>query len=106
MVLEVSEHFPQSRLLPLWKEFHGLDRPNHRVADEVEAVLVAMGLPVEREDAVVAGRTPDLTPESVAFARRRLYVGPERDAEIADFLRAQGPDEHRVAALWWLGSAS
>ena len=106
VVLEVSEHFPQSRLLPLWKAFHGFDRPNHLVADEVEALLVAMGFPVEREDAVVAGRTPDLTPESVAFARRRLYVGPERDAEIAEFLRALGPDEHRAAALWWPGTAS
>ena len=65
-----------------------------------------MGLPVEREDALVAPRTPHLTPESVAFARRRLYVGPERDAEIAEFLRAQGPEEHRVAALWWPGTAT
>lgn len=105
VVLEVSERFPQSRLLPLWKTFHGLDRPDHRVADEVEAVLVAMGLPVEREDAVIPPRAQDLTPESVAFARRRLYVGPERDAEIAEFLR-QVPDEHRVAALWWPGTAS
>jgi precorrin-6B methylase 2 len=105
VVLEVSEHFPQSRLLPLWKAFHGLDRPDHRVADEVQAVLVAMGLPVEREDAVVPGRGPDLTPEAVAFARRRLYVGPERDPEIEEFLRALGPDEHRAAALWWPGVA-
>jgi hypothetical protein len=105
-VLEVSEHFPQSRLRPLWKAFHGVDRPDPRVADEVQAVLVAMGLPVEREDAVVPGRGPDLTPEAVAFARRRLYVGPERDAEIEEFLRALGRDEHRAAALWWPGSAS
>jgi SAM-dependent methyltransferase len=106
VVLEVSERFPQSRLLPLWKAFHGVERPDHRVADEVEAVLVAMGLPVEREDAVVAGRRPGLTPDAVAFARRRLYVGPERDAEIEEFLRALGPDEHRAAAMWWPGTAS
>jgi len=106
VVLEVSEHFPQSRLLPLWKAFHGLDRPDHRVADEVEAVLTSMGLSVEREDAAVPGRSPEVTPEAVAFARRRLYVGPERDDEIAEFLLALGPDQHRAAALWWPGSAS
>lgn len=105
VVLEVSERFPQSRLLPLWKTFHGLERPDHRVADEVEAVLVAMGLLVEREDAIIPPRAQDLTPASVAFARRRLYVGPERDAEIAEFLRTQGSDEHRATALWWPGTA-
>jgi len=104
VVLEVSEHFPQSRLLPLWKRFHGFDRPDHRAADEVEAVLVSMGLAVEREDAVVPPRAEEATAESVAVARRRLYVGPERDAEIAEFLRAQRPEEHRVTALWWPGA--
>ena len=101
VVLEVSHHFPQSRLLPLWKRFHGVDRPDPLVADEVEAVLRSMGLAVEREDAVVPGRTPANDADAVAFARRRLYVGPERDDEIAEFLAALPADEHTVATLWW-----
>jgi len=99
------DRLPAGRLRPLWKAFHGIDRPDHRPAEEVEAVLVAMGLGVERVEAVVPPRVPDVVPESVAFARRRLYVGPECDAEIAEFLRTEPPEEHEVVALWWSGAA-
>ncbi len=106
VVMEVSTHFPQSPLGPLWARFHGIERPDPPVADAIEQVLRAMGLAVEREDSVVLPRVAGVTPESVAFARRRLYVGPERDEEIADFLRRLGTEEHRVVALWWPGAAS
>jgi SAM-dependent methyltransferase len=104
VVIEVSDRSPLSALDPLWKSIHGLDRPEWSVAEELHAVLVAMGLAVEREDILLPPRAPDVTPELVAFSRRRLYVGPERDAEIEDFLRAREPQEHRVAALWWPGA--
>ena len=48
---------------------------------------------------------PGVTPQLVAFTRRRLFVGPERDAEIEGWLCAREPREHRVAALWWSGAA-
>ena len=105
VVLEVSTQFPQARLSPLWKAFHGVERPDHQVADELEAVLVTMGLDVQREDAIVPASVTAVTPESVAFARRRLYVGPERDPEIAEFLRRLPPIEQHVVALWWPGAA-
>lgn len=38
------------------------------------------------------------------FIRHRLYVGPERDPEIEEFLCAREAREHRVAALWWPGA--
>ena len=47
-----------------------------------------------------------MTPQHVAFMRRRLYVGPERDAAIEEWLRSREPQEHRVIALWWLGAAT
>ena len=105
VVLEVSARSPLSQLDPLWKSLHGIDRPDWLVADEVEAVLRSMGAAVEREDMVLPARTPEVTPELVAFFRRRLYVGPERDPEIEHFLRNREPQEHRVAALWWPGQA-
>jgi SAM-dependent methyltransferase len=105
VVLEVAFHPPQSHLAPLWKRFHGIDRPVHRVADDAEAVLRDLGLAVEREDAVVSWRDQDVTPEAVAFARRRLYVGADRDPEIAEFLRTEVPRQRTVAALWWPGTA-
>lgn len=105
VVLELSTLPPMAGLNPLWRAIHGVDRPERRVADDAEATLVAMGLAVEREDIVLPPRTMEVTPETVAFARRRLYVGEERDAEIAELLRARVPQEQRVAALWWPGAA-
>jgi len=105
VVLELSADHPQAGLDPLWKALHGIERPERRVADEAEAVLVSMGLDVEREDIVLPPRTREVTPELVAFARRRLYVGPDRDPEIADHLRARTPQEQTVVALWWPGAA-
>lgn len=105
VVVELSAYSPLSNLNPLWKAIHGVERPDWRVADEAGRVLAAMGLAVEREDMVLPPRAPEVTPELVAFARRRLYVGPERDAEIEAFLRDREPSEHRVVALWWPGAA-
>jgi hypothetical protein len=105
VVVELSQYSPLTAYNPLWKAIHGIERPDRLAADEAHAVLLAMGLGVEREDMVLAPRPQEVTPQLVAFARRRLYVGEERDAEIAEFLRAREPTEHRVAALWWPGRA-
>ena len=105
VVVEVSARSPLSQVDSLWKLLHGIDRPDWQVADEVEAVLTAMGVAAEREDMVLPPRAPEVTPELVAFFRRRLYVGPERDPEIERFLRNREPQEHRVIALWWPGRA-
>lgn len=105
VVVEVSARSPLSQVDALWKLLHGIDRPDWQVADEVEAVLKAMGVAAEREDTVLAPRAPEVTPAHVAFVRRRLYVGPERDPEIEQFLRSREPQEHRVIALWWPGGA-
>jgi len=105
-VLEVSSHAPPLGLNPLWEAIHGVARPDRVVADEIEAVLAAMGLDATREDVVLPPRPREVTPERVAFARRRLLVGPERDEEIAEALRTLPPLEHRVAAFWWAGTAT
>lgn len=106
VVVELSAHSPLAGLNPLWKAIHGIERPDPLVADQAQAVLTAMGLAVEREDILLPPRVQEVTPHLVAFARRRLYVGPERDPEIEDFLRAREPQEQRVVALWWPGAAS
>jgi SAM-dependent methyltransferase len=101
VVLELSANSPDSGLNPLWKALHGIERPDRLVADEATAVLASMGLGIEREDIVLPPRTHEVTPELVAFVRRRLHVGPDRDPEIAELLRARAPQGQRVAALWW-----
>lgn len=106
VVVEVAAHPPLWRLAPLWERFHGIERADRPVADELEAVLAALGFAVEREDASVPVQPHEATPERVAFLRRRLYVGEERDPEIAEFLRSTPPSDQEVVALWWPGGAS
>lgn len=105
VVVELSARSPLAGFDPLWKSLHGIERPDWPVADEAERVLIAMGLAVEREDIVLPPRTPEVTPELVAFVRGRLYVGSDRDAEIKEFLLTREPQEQRVVALWWPGAA-
>ncbi|MDP1807382.1 MAG: class I SAM-dependent methyltransferase, partial [Acidimicrobiales bacterium] len=47
VVVEVSARSPLSQVDALWKLLHGIDRPEWQVADEVEAVLKAMGMAAE-----------------------------------------------------------
>ncbi len=105
VVFELSERTPLAALNPLWKLVHGIDRPDIRAADAFHEVVLAMGIPVEREDAVAPPRVQDVTPETVAFARRRVYATPDRDPEIEAYLRDREPAPQRVAALWWPGAA-
>jgi SAM-dependent methyltransferase len=90
VVLELSQHTPLAALNPLWKILHGIDRPDWLVADAAQEVLVSLGLAVEREDIVLPARVMEVTPETVAFARRRLYVDDGRDGEIEAYLRGTG----------------
>ncbi len=105
VVLEVGTHPPLIGLNPLWKAFHGFERADRPVADDVEAVLASLGVAVEREDLLLPPGSDEVTPERVAFTRRRLCVGPDRDPEIAEFLEGLPPQELQVAALWWPGAA-
>lgn len=106
VVVEVSSHGPTSGLNPLWRAIHGEDRPDRAVADELEAVLAAMGFRATREDVVLPPAVREVTPQRVAFARRRLFVDEDRDEEIAQLLRDLEPRQHRIAALWWPGGAT
>lgn len=105
VVIEVSAEPPLARLDPLWETFHGTQRPDCRVADELCAVLLALGLAVEREDNVLPARAPNVSAEMVTFLRRRLYVGSERDPQIREFLQALQARPQTVVAMWWPGAA-
>lgn len=105
VVVEVSAQLPLARLDPLWEAFHGTQRPDCRVADEVCAVLAALGLAVEREDVALPARSANVSPEMVSFLRRRLYVGSDRDPDIEAYLKALQPQPQTVVALWWPGAA-
>jgi SAM-dependent methyltransferase len=99
VVIELSDDHPQAGLNPLWLALHGVERPAHPTADDVVELLRTMGAAVEVER---FGRPSPWTdvdrPAQVAFARKRLCVGPDRDAEIDRLLR---PTDRRLVTLWW-----
>jgi SAM-dependent methyltransferase len=103
VVAELTAVHPQESLNPLWRRFHGLERPTHPTADDAVAVLAGMGLEAGVERWEAPGRWESAPREElVTFARRRLCLPPERDPEVADALDELflfGP--RPLVTIWW-----
>ena len=102
VVVQLTEHHPLTWLNPFWKELHGIDRPHRPTADDAVAVVREAGFdPAAQrwEWPMWAERTEE---ELVAFVRRRLCVGSDRDPEIRRVMQQHPRPERRpVATLWW-----
>ena len=107
VAVELTAAHPQGHLNPLWRHFHGIERPAHPTADDALAVLGEMGLDPGIERWEAPGRWESAPREElVAFARRRLCLPPERDPDVAvalDELFDLGP--RQLVTLWWPGTA-
>ena len=115
VVVELTAEHPLVRLNPLWKHFHGIDRPARPTADDALAVLTEAGIDAHLQ----RWRRPDVTAyetfaELVDVTRRRLCLPASRAADVAAALREQGADETRpdlgaagrdLVTLWWPGAA-
>jgi SAM-dependent methyltransferase len=116
VVVQLTERHPLVPTGPLWRRFHGLDRPRGPSVDDAVEALGSLGLAVERQDWTTADagsfeRLDDL----VAFMRRRLCLPSARDPEIAEALRPltvrdaagyrMGPLQRAVSTLSWPGTA-
>ena len=105
VVLELPMHHPLSNLNPLWKQFWGLDRPTQPTAPDLAAIANALGFDAHidlwrDEDWGRRVALPDA--ERVRFARIRLCLTEDRDAEVAAALIAQADAQPReVATVWW-----
>lgn len=116
VVVVITPRHPVAGLNPLWLRFHGLRRPERPTWEDAAEALRALGLDpvVERDDP--PGEPGFATfEELVAFARRRLCLGSDRDPEVAEALRAMGADPNDDATwslrgpglviFWWRGAA-
>ena len=102
VVAELTERHPLVGLAPLWRRFHGLDRPTGPGAGDAVAALGALGLEVDRQDWEQQDRFGfDDFDELVAFTRRRLCLPARRDPEVAQALLEQGT--HQVDGVWVSG---
>jgi SAM-dependent methyltransferase len=117
VVAELTDRHPLVGLGPLWRRFHGLERPTGPGADDAVAALEALGLRVARQDWESQDRFGfDDLDELVAFTRRRLCLPADRDPEVAAALLDEGTRQvdgvwvsgqpRRVTTLSWPGSAT
>ncbi|MGH9039346.1 MAG: class I SAM-dependent methyltransferase [Acidimicrobiia bacterium] len=103
VVAELTAVHPQAHLNPLWLRFHGLDRPTGPTADDALAVITELDLDAGVERWEAPGRWESHPPqELVTFARKRLCLTPERDAEVADALDDLfTPGPRQIVTMWW-----
>jgi SAM-dependent methyltransferase len=105
VVLEVPAHHPISNMNPLWKQFWDLDRPTRPTAQDLAEIARSMGFDAHLDlwqDDTWGARVTLPDDERVRFARIRLCLSQERDAEVAAALIAQADAAPRaVATIWW-----
>ncbi len=103
VVLELTAVHPWVPVGPLWRHFHGQDRPQGPSAHLAADVLTEAGLPVHVEEWTdVEPRSELPRSDRVAFLRRRLCLGPDRDAEVDRLLGDDADVRVRdVATIWW-----
>ena len=105
VVLELPVRHPLSSMNPLWKRFWNLDRPTEPTAHDLVAIAHALGFDahVEIWPDDTWGRRVDMPQEErVRFARIRLCLSQERDAEVAAALIQEADNVPReVATVWW-----
>ena len=107
VVAELTATHPLTAQGPLWRHFHGIDRPEGPTAELAAAVLDEAGLRVAAEPYPAAPRSERDRAELVAFVRRRLCLPPERDPEVDALLPSDQTHllPRKVVTLWWEGSA-
>ena len=109
VVLEIPFQHPLTHLNPLWKKFWDLDRPTEPTAEDLFAIAKALGFDARLEiwvDETWGKRVAMPEADRIKFARIRLCLSEDQDAEVAAALIQQGDDQPRqVATLWWDVSA-
>ncbi|HEX2275169.1 MAG TPA: methyltransferase domain-containing protein [Acidimicrobiales bacterium] len=103
VVVELTATHPLTAQAPLWRHFHGIDRPEGPTAELAVAVLEEAGLTVRAEPFASPPRPRPDRAAWVAFVRRRLCLPPERDPEVDALLPADDAllRPRQVVTVWW-----
>ncbi|RSN26770.1 SAM-dependent methyltransferase [Amycolatopsis sp. WAC 04169] len=93
VIVEVAAAHPLTELNPLWRRFHGVDRPAGPTAEDFLATLSELGI---EPTAVRWRRHPEAEYASFAeltdVTRRRLCLPSDAEPEVAAALRELGVD--------------
>lgn len=105
VVLELPMNHPMSNMNELWKRFWNLDRPTKPTAPDLAAIAQAMGFEAHADmwlDETWGKRVEMPEEERVRFARIRLCLTEDRDADVAAaLLEQQDAKPREVATVWW-----
>lgn len=113
VVVEITDRHPLAWAGPLWRRFHGLERPSGPTADDAMAALAEAGIEAHREDFDAPDRLAgfERREDVIAFVRRRLCVTAELDPEVTEAIAphlvqrdgvwAVRPPDRRLVTLWW-----
>jgi SAM-dependent methyltransferase len=116
VVVEMTERHPVEPMNPLWRRFHGLERPEGPTWEDAVAAISSLGhdVNVERWDAAPL-HTYESFDEMVAYHRRRLCLPSSSDPEVAAALEELGADPANpvglgrgrpIMTLWWAGTGA
>ena len=100
VVVEVTATHPLTALAPLWRHFHGIDRPDGPTASLAEQVLRECGV----EPAVEAWTRParDAPREVyVRMNRRRLCLPVTAEPEVDRLMGETASAGRHVVTMWW-----
>jgi hypothetical protein len=104
-VLEIPMTHPLSNMNALWKHFWDLDRPTSPTANDLHAIALAAGFAAHLEvwaDETWGNRVSMPEADRIKYARIRLCLTEDRDAEVAAaLLDQQDATPRQVATLWW-----
>lgn len=114
VVIEMTAAHPLISLNQLWLRFHGLVRPVRPTADDLLAILAAMGISAGHQSwRRPGGQDYGSFEEMTDVTRRRLCLPQDRAGEVAKALMESGVDPghpvdlgssgREVVTIWWAG---
>jgi SAM-dependent methyltransferase len=102
VVVELTDTHPWTSLAPLWRHFHGQDRPDGPTVQLFGEVLAELGIGAQSAGWPRRELFRDAQPADVlAFTRRRLCLSADRDPEIAEAMRSLRDDRRPTSTTFW-----
>jgi SAM-dependent methyltransferase len=97
VVVEMLAEHPMAWLDPLWRHFHGLERPEPATVEDAVAVLHELGIVPD----VVRWERERRHPHDPSGVTRRLCLPADREPEVVALLARIPPRTRTAATLTW-----